>query len=122
MNYLTETKFVTVNGKSFRIEHVKATDKTTEEATVGEVLHYVLINYQPQIFQVCQRPPLNNKDLRCLNRALSVLEGEPQEEDGKRQYAFESQDWEVVRNVVDVLGPILLVRNSPALEDCIQAD
>ena len=130
VNYLTETQFVTVNGKPFKIDHVKGTDKTSEEGMVGEVLHFVLVNYQPQLFQACGRPPLTNKDLRSLNRAITILEGEPKDallnpkegEDDRLQYVFESQDWEVVRSVVDVLGPILLIRNSPALEDCLGTD
>ena len=117
MRYLADRPFVAANGKSFTITNVKGTDRIASEATVGELLHWLLNSYQPQVLLNLGQPPLGNADLRSLNRAIDILEGEPQEIDG--YYRFEDQDFAVVKKVVIAMAPVLTPRNSPILEDLL---
>ena len=90
-------------------------EDTGEDATFPYILKRLMENYTPT-----DQLRLTMKDLRVLNRAIDVLEREP--EDGF--YALETDEFDLVHRVLEHLGPALIggiARNAPALLDALDA-
>ena len=90
-------------------------EDTGEDATFPYILKRLMENYTPT-----DQLRLNIRDLRVLNRAIDALEREP--EGGF--YALETDEFDMVRRVLEHLGPALIggmARNAPALLDALDA-
>jgi hypothetical protein len=113
MKYLIERPFVTVIGKPFRLQGARGDpEATTEEASVGEMLFWLLGAYTPQIVH----PPLVVADLRKLNRLLDLFERAPEE----GYYAIEDSDIEILLRVAPQMASRISPRNAPLIEDVIR--
>ena len=111
MKYLIERPFTTVLGGSFRMKGVRGDpEATTDGATVGEVLYWLLESYSPQSLQ----HPLNLGELRRLNRLIECF-GEPAE-----FYAVEDSDFELLLRVAPQMAIVASPRNAPLVEDAIR--
>ena len=113
MRYLEEKPFITATKKNFALEGVKGNQaEKTSEATVSEVLHWLVSSYTPQIAGV-----LSLQELRKLNSAIDVLENEP----ANGCYEIETSDFEVIKKVAPKMAVYLSPRNAPVVEDILEA-
>lgn len=113
MRYVEDKPFMVRTGKQFRI---KDGDKESE-ATVGDVLKLVVNNYTPN----AQVLVLDMPDLRKWNKALDILDGEPEQHNGAAFWAFEDADFEVVKRIVNKFGPLIMPSQAPLLYDALEA-
>jgi hypothetical protein len=85
--------------------------KPEEPPAIGEFLRGLAGQYQP-----IEGLKLNMGEIRKLNKALAVLEAEP--EDG--HFALEDEDFQVLRRVaITFIESSNLARSAPLLEDVL---
>lgn len=116
MKYLREEPFVMATGKPFEIEDADEGMKK-HEAGVGEFLKIVLNLYKPKTGKMLE----TTGDLRSLNKAVDVLEGEAHDIVGDDQFwAFEDDHWKILRRVVQWVVPMVnFCRVAPDIEDLL---
>lgn len=115
MRYIEEKPFVTALDGPFSMAGVKGDKKrTTEAATVSEVLYWLLDGWMPS-----PELTLTIPELRQLNRVIDILAGPPQED---QHYRFETADFELLKRVVLWVAPRCpAARNAPLIEDILNA-
>lgn len=115
MRYVKNEPFVTVRGGPFAIAGVMGDpERKTEQATVGEVLYWLLSSYSPQHGRALALPELRN-----LNRVLDKLEAGPGETSDF--FAFEGSEYDVLKRVALQEAILLSPRNAPVIEDLLEA-
>jgi len=117
MKYLKDDVFETVLGQPFEMVGVKGDpNKTTKEATISVILHWLVSSYAPDPRQMV----LQVADLRRLNRVIDILEvNPPEDQEGDYFYEFEDADYSLMQKVIAMTSVLMTPRNAPLIDDIL---
>lgn len=121
MRYVKDDVFSPVGMTELTITDSENKSIEPHAATVGEVLKLVLNSFVPQQGKSLNTPA----EIRKFNKVLDILEAGPK----NGIYAFEQEQFELLKRVVNWTAPQLLLggnppkpfwRNAPQLEDILE--
>lgn len=101
MKYVKEEILKDRSGASIFLPLSKEHELYEKELTTGALLFLIVDSYQPS-----QELKLSYKERKLQDKALNVLDKEPNEQG---YWEFEDVDFEVMKNIVFVHGATLLV-------------